>query len=123
MDTDFFAELDYIKHLPSDFIYEIVAKVGQGGMGAVYKAVEKSSQRIVAIKFITVRDAQQTTQKRFLREAQLSAQLNHRNIIKVHNIGLIQNHMYIAMEYIHGKTLDAYLQDFSLQQKLVLANK
>lgn len=123
MNADFFDEFNYIKQLPSDFPYEIVEKVGQGGMGQVYKAVEKNSRRTIAIKFIAARDTQQATQKRFLREAQLSAQLNHPNIIKVHNIGLIKNHLYIAMEYIHGKTLDSCLQKFSQQQKLVILEK
>ena len=123
MNADFFDELNYIKQLPGDFPYEMVEKVGEGGMGEVYKAVEKNSRRIVAIKFIAARDRQQTMQKRFLREAQLSAQLNHPNIIKVHNIGLIKNHLYIAMEYIHGKTLDSCLQEFSQQQKLVILEK
>ncbi|BBM85513.1 serine/threonine-protein kinase [Candidatus Uabimicrobium amorphum] len=123
MNTDFFDEFEYIKQLPEDFAYEIRDKIGEGGMGEVYRALEKNSQRIVAIKFITATHSQQITQKRFLREAQLSAQLNHPNIIKVHNVGFIQNHMYIAMEYVHGKTLSSCLHELSLQKKLIILEK
>ncbi|BBM85346.1 serine/threonine-protein kinase [Candidatus Uabimicrobium amorphum] len=108
--------------LPEHFAYQITEKLGQGGMGEVYKALEKNSQRTVAIKFISTTTHQQVTKKRFLREAQLSAQLNHPNIIKVYKVGFVNNHMYIVMEYICGETLDVFLkkQCLSLEEKLHL---
>ncbi|BBM85746.1 serine/threonine-protein kinase [Candidatus Uabimicrobium amorphum] len=105
--------------------YTILQKIGEGGMGVVYKALERNPQRTVAIKFISTGKNPDVVKKRFLREAQLSAQLDHANIVKIYNVGRVENYIYIVMEYIAGKPLDVCLkeQTLSLHQKIVILEK
>jgi len=83
--------------------YEILAKLGEGGMGAVYKARQLSMQRIVALKILRpvfARDAEFL--QRFVREARASAKLNHPNIMQGIDVGQDGDHHYFAMEYVEG---------------------
>jgi serine/threonine protein kinase len=86
--------------------YELLEAVGNGGMATVYKAVQKSLGRIVALKVIhqnLVHD--QEFVKRFLREAQLAASLNHPNIVTVFDVGSLGQVHYMAMEFLEGEDL------------------
>ncbi len=68
--------------------YEVLEKLGQGGMGTVYKAFDPLLTRIVAIKVISGQlDAQPEHRERFFREARAAAQLSHKNIITSHDLG------------------------------------
>jgi len=83
--------------------YEILAKLGEGGMGAVYKARQLSMQRFVALKILRpvfARDAEFL--QRFVREARASAKLNHPNIMQGIDVGQDGDHHYFAMEYVEG---------------------
>ena len=86
--------------------YEIVEKVGNGGMATVYKATDKVLKRNVAVKIL--RDEFTTDEefiKRFEAEAQSAARLTHPNIVSIYDVGVENNLYYIVMELIQGKTL------------------
>jgi tetratricopeptide (TPR) repeat protein len=83
--------------------YKIVCKIGQGAMGEVYKAHDPVLNRDVAIKTIVADlGGDSTLRKRFEREAQSAASLNHPNIIKVYDFGDQDNKLYMAMELLEG---------------------
>ena len=86
--------------------YRVNARIGHGGMAEVYEATDVINKRIVAIKLIR-EDVMQNpiNLKRFENEAMIAASLNHPNIIKVYNHGVIDGRPYIANEYIKGQTL------------------
>ena len=86
--------------------YEIIKKVGNGGMATVYKAKDTLLNRFVAVKIL--RDEFTTDQefiKRFEAEAQAAASITHPNIVSVYDVGNQENLYYIVMELIQGKTL------------------
>ena len=86
--------------------YEIIKKVGNGGMATVYKAKDKMLNRFVAVKIL--RDEFTTDQefiKRFEVEAQSAASITHPNIVSVYDVGNQDNLYYIVMELVQGKTL------------------
>jgi serine/threonine protein kinase/predicted Zn-dependent protease len=86
--------------------YEIVKKIGQGGMADVFKAYDSRLERFVAIKFLTRMLLQdQSASKRFLREARAASSLNHPNITTIYEIDKLENMDYIVMEFIDGVTL------------------
>jgi serine/threonine protein kinase/CHASE2 domain-containing sensor protein len=86
--------------------YRILAELGEGGMGKVYQAKDLKLDRTVAIKELRQGIlADERARARFLREASLLAQLNHRNIAMVHDIIEEGNQVFIIMEYIEGERL------------------
>ena len=94
--------------------YNIISKLGQGGMGAVYKAIQKSMQRTVAIKVLSQQQQQKDHVKRFIREARSVAKLNHKNIITGIDVGTNNNFYYFIMEYIEGQNVAQILCDGKL---------
>lgn len=88
--------------------YKIIGKLGAGGMATVYKAHELSLNRMVALKVLSPRLSEDTDFiKRFHREAQAAAQLNHPNIVHIYAIGEEEGFHYFAMEYLKGKALSS----------------
>lgn len=86
--------------------YKIIEKLGAGGMATVYKAHELSLNRMVALKVLSPRLSEDTDFiKRFHREAQAAAQLNHPSIVQIYSIGQEEDIHYFAMEYVKGRTL------------------
>ena len=86
--------------------YEMIEKIGNGGMATVYKATDKVLKRNVAVKIL--RDEFTTDEefiKRFEVEAQSAARLTHPNIVSIYDVGVEGNLYYIVMELIQGKTL------------------
>jgi serine/threonine protein kinase len=97
--------------------YQVVAKIGQGAMGEVYKAHDPALGRFVAIKTISQRlDANDTMRQRFQREAQAAAQLSHPNIITVFEFGEEAGTSYIAMELLEGTDLKEVIERRTLQR-------
>src|ERR1700733_2042826 len=86
--------------------YEIVAALGAGGMGEVYRARDTRLQRDVAIKILPAAFSEDSERlQRFEREARLASSLNHPNIVTIHELGQAGSTRYIAMELIAGETL------------------
>jgi serine/threonine-protein kinase len=86
--------------------YKILAKLGEGGMGVVYKAEDAKLKRLVTLKFlppsIMASEAEKT---RFVHEAQATAALNHPNICTIYEIDEVDGQAFIAMEFVEGETL------------------
>ncbi|RLS51655.1 MAG: serine/threonine protein kinase [Planctomycetota bacterium] len=87
--------------------YALQKKIGAGGMGTVYLAIDQNQKRTVAIKVLPPEKASDPVLvKRFRAEGQTGAHMEHPNIVSVYESGEISGHLYIAMEYVDGK--DAY---------------
>ena len=85
--------------------YTILGKIGQGGMGVVYKATQTSVNRAVAIKILSGNATKDKTYvARFLQEAQAAANLNHKNLISAIDVGVSNGIYYFVMEYVTGKS-------------------
>src|SRR5215813_140418 len=84
--------------------YEVLAEIGRGGFGRVYKALDSSIPRTVAIKVFTA-EADPGMLARFKAEAATTANLPHPNIVTIHEFGEHEGTPFIAMEYLEGQTL------------------
>lgn len=91
--------------------YVILTRVGQGGMGVVYAAYDPSLDRRVALKFLNRTDEELDArhERRLLREAQAMARLSHPNVAVVYEVGLFQGKVFLAMEFVDGVDLRAWL--------------
>lgn len=94
--------------------YVTLAKLGEGGMGAVYKAWDSSLNRFAAIKIILVSPENDPAEKkelveRFIMEAKTTASLNHPNILQIYETGQYDNNYFIAMEFANAGTLADYI--------------
>ncbi|MGH7605162.1 MAG: protein kinase domain-containing protein [Gemmatimonadaceae bacterium] len=102
--------------------YHIIELLGEGAMGVVYKARDSVLDRTVAIKVMNESIARQDDlRKRFLREAQAAASLQHPNVVCVYDLGDSDGHLFIAMEFIEGVDLEKLMElkdPLSLQAKL-----
>ena len=102
--------------------YHILELVGEGAMGVVYKAKDSVLDRTVAVKVMNDAIARSDELRtRFLREAQAAASLQHPNVVSIYDLGEVDGHLYIAMEFVQGADLEALMQThepLTLQQKL-----
>lgn len=96
--------------------YEFVDFLGEGGMGSVYKAKDKRLDRYVALKFLRSIDAD--LMSRFAQEAQAQARVDNKYICKVYEVGEVEGHEYIAMQYIDGPSLKDGKEKLTIAQKI-----
>jgi eukaryotic-like serine/threonine-protein kinase len=101
--------------------YVLQSKLGQGGMGAVYKAHQESMDRSVAIKILPRTLAKnQEFISRFLREARAAGKLSHPNIVAGIDAGFADGYYYFAMEYVEGVNLGERLEEGPLEEEEVI---
>ncbi|MFZ3373704.1 MAG: protein kinase, partial [Desulfitobacteriaceae bacterium] len=107
--------------------YEVIEKIGAGGMAIVYKAKDLLLNRVVTIKVL--RDQFVTDEdfiRRFRREAQSAASLSHPNIVSIYDVGKDGDMEYIVMEYIEGRNLKEIIREYaplSMEQTLHFARQ
>ena len=102
--------------------YEVTGRLGEGGMGVVWRAVQLSTRREVALKLLAAgRFHSDKARGRFEREVELSARLEHPNIARVYDSGLHRDVYYYAMELIDGVPLDEFVEAHDLPQREILA--
>jgi predicted Ser/Thr protein kinase len=89
--------------------YVILELLGRGAMGVVYAAYDPQLDRRVALKLLRADRRVAALEERFLREGQTMARLSHENLVSVHDVGMIDGGIFLAMEYVEGQTLRAWL--------------
>ncbi len=88
--------------------YKVIGELGKGGMGVVYLAEDTTLKRKVALKIPQFEPRKEEQMRaRFIQEAQIAAQLNHPNICRIFDVGVIDDQLVMAMEYIDGRGLDS----------------
>lgn len=107
--------------LPTIGGYVLHEEIGRGGMGVVYKALQVSTKRIVALKVVLAGSfASPSVRRRFKREVELAARLQHPSIVRVLESGRVEGQRYYAMDYVDGVPLDRYLSAAQPDRKTIL---
>ena len=101
--------------------YELIEKLGEGGMGVVWKARQESTGRLVAVKLLSQRGmGSDRSQRKFEREVALSARLEHPGIVRIYDSGLQHGMYFYAMELIEGLPLDEFAGSNLLNQQQII---
>ncbi len=101
--------------------YEVISEISRGGMGIVYKARDKNLMKAVAIKvLIRGGQASEEERKRFRREAESAAKLQHSNIVPIHSVGVCDGLPYFVMDFIEGEQLDTLVDRGSVSPRQAL---
>jgi tetratricopeptide (TPR) repeat protein len=106
--------------------YTIVEEVGAGGMGRVYKAIDRLLGTTVALKLMSAAAAHSEARQRFQRELAVARAITHLNVCRVHDMGEVSGTAYISMEYVEGQTLEDLIRSvggLSTKQTLALARQ
>ncbi len=98
--------------------YIVHRLLGRGGMGWVYLAEDPDLHRTVALKTIPIDSADRV--ERFIREARAQARVRHPHVVQVYEVGTVEGWMYIAMQYVPGKTLRDAAPEMTLEEKLIV---
>ncbi|MEM9462011.1 MAG: serine/threonine-protein kinase [Myxococcota bacterium] len=106
--------------------YVVLYRLGRGGMGVVYAAYDPQLDRKVAVKVLRTRALQgqgrddQESHDRMLREAQALARLSHPNVVAVHDAGLLDGRVFVAMDFVDGETLRRWLKSKTRSRREIL---
>jgi serine/threonine protein kinase len=104
--------------------YQLEALLGEGGMGAVYRARDVHLNRVVALKVMNQRLARDPEfQRRFLQEAQAAARLKHPSIVQIYHFDNRQGLLYMAMAYVPGLTLGATMRRLAASKQVILLSE
>jgi tetratricopeptide (TPR) repeat protein/TolB-like protein len=106
--------------------YTIVEEVGAGGMGRVYKAIDRLLGTTVALKLMSAAVTHSEARQRFHRELSVARAITHLNVCRVHDLGEVEGTAYISMEYVEGQTLDDLIRSMgvlSTKQTLAVARQ
>ena len=98
--------------------YRLEEKLGRGGMGEVFKALDERLDRLVALKLLYGEEDELVA--RFVREARAQASVDHQHICQIYEAGELEGRHFIAMQYLEGETLDIALEGCSLEEKITL---
>ena len=102
--------------------YELLEEIARGGMGIVYKARQRSLNRIVAVKvMLPGQFAQPAAVQRFQTEAEVVANLQHPNIVAIHEVGVHAGQHYFSMDYVEGRTLAELVRERPLPPRRAAA--
>ncbi|MEM6295469.1 MAG: serine/threonine-protein kinase [Myxococcota bacterium] len=103
----------------------IVQKIGAGAMGVVYAAFDPALERRIALKLLPVEQKESTDavaqRSLLMREAQAMARLNHPNVVMIHDVGEVDDDVFIAMEFVDGTTLSSWLAADGRSQSEIIA--
>ncbi len=101
--------------------YRLVEKIGEGGMGVVYRAWDETLHRDVALKFLpSISQKDDTARQRLLREARTASALNHPHICTIYEVGEADGQTYISMEYVEGRPLSKQIPADGLPAEAVV---
>ena len=100
--------------------YEIGEKLGEGGMGQVFRAIDTRLNRPVAIKFLSPGVADDTGRRRFQQEARTASSLNHPHILTVYEAGQSEGSLYLITEFVDGGTLRDWVSSEKRQWQQVV---
>jgi tetratricopeptide (TPR) repeat protein len=107
--------------------FTLIEEIGAGGMGQVYKAIDLTLGKTVALKLVRARSGpREQTLERFRRELTLAREVTHPNVCRVYDLGEIDGTLFISMEYVDGQTLDDLIQSvgtLSTKQTIALARQ
>ncbi len=103
--------------------YRVVARVGAGAMGVVYRAIDPALDRTVALKVLPPLEEPRRVhlEERLRREAQALARLDHENVVAVHDVGIAEASLFVAMQFVDGTTLDEHLRANPMRPRKALA--
>src|SRR5262245_18863034 len=99
--------------------YRVTAKIGEGGMGDVYRARDEELNRDVAVKVLTAPMLEHLSSDHLLREAQTASALNHPNICTIYQIGRADDGFYLVMELVEGQPLSEMARSTKLTTEAV----
>jgi len=100
---------------------ELRGLLGEGGMGQVHRAWDRGLERAVAVKFVRGHDARDA--ERLLLEARLQARVDHPHVVKVHEVGTLEERPCILLQLVEGRTLAALAPDLALAQRVDLVRQ
>lgn len=101
--------------------YRILGEIAAGGMGVIFRARASDTGRVYALKaLINVEQAKEKQLRRFIQEAQSAMRLDHPGIVKIHDIGVLENIPYFTMDLIEGNDLQHHVKHRSLKTKRLL---